>query len=121
LSATFNEHIRSRIRDRIQGAFEAARAQGATGRVAPKTENRNKVVDSLTTKQPHIPHYTEADARSFQLRGDTLIGAVQSQLHRHKSYSYYAGDLEKKYTAEEVIADALQPAKTESKKERKKA
>ena len=104
------------VRQRIVESFRKANEQGITGKVTPKQPAPQ--ARDLSTKQSHIP-YSEADARNFQLRGDMLMGAARSVLHRHKSHSYYAGNIEKNYTADEVIAEALQPAKTESKKERR--
>ena len=62
--------------------------------------------------------------RCFKKQANSLIGAVQSphvMLHRQQLH-YYVGDLNKQTLAEDLFAETMrEPAKTESKKERKKA
>jgi hypothetical protein len=79
----------------------------------------------LATKQSTEPIYGEKESALFQKQASSLIGAVQSphvMLHRQKSHSYYVGNLNKQPRADDLFAEAMrEPAKTESKKERKKA
>lgn len=125
LSETFNEHVRKRIRDRIQEAFDTARSLGTTGKVTPKQPAVQ--ASDLSTKQQQ--HYSEADSKKFQVRGDTLVGAAMqlplianNESRRLGEHAWYVGDLSKQPRADDLFAEAMrEPAKTESKKERKKA
>jgi hypothetical protein len=117
------EHVRNRISEAFQRANEV---HGVTGKVKPKVfdGSLNLQAAVLATKQSTEPIYGEKESALFQKQANSLIGAVQSpyvMLHRQQLH-YYVGDLNKQTLAEDLFAEAMrEPAKTESKKERKKA
>jgi hypothetical protein len=107
------------VKQRIMDAFNKANeVHGVTGKVVPKpeTENCRKLEEALTTKQKQTTYYGEKEVALFQKRADSLmIGAIRSPhvtLHviRHEK-SFFVGDLVKSYSADSVIAEALQDSK----------
>jgi hypothetical protein len=122
---SLSEHIRNRIRTRIQEEFARARAQGVTGKVSPKPENRNKVEDSLTTKQSH-DYYADSQAREFDLTANALIDAVQSphvaqHRPRRSVTSWYLGDFDRNpLPSAETIFRSLDQQQTHGREKPKK-
>jgi hypothetical protein len=115
------EHVRKRITEAFRKANEV---HGITGDVSLKQPVAQ--ASDLSTKQ--TDYYCENQRRQFQLHGETLIGAalrlpiIANSKPRRSGLverAWDVGNLEKNYTAEEVIAEALKRS-TETPKKGKK-
>ena len=106
------------VRRRITEAFQKANEQGVTGKVTPKQVQAS----DLSTKQSH---YAEADSHRFIAETNAVLEQAMQlplpHITQRKEQSFYVGDLQKSYTAEDLFAAAFRLARVEtgSKKERK--
>jgi hypothetical protein len=114
----------SLIRNNIAEAFEKMR----------EGSSRKEVLEMLGSSAPLavevVVTSVEETAARFHKRVEKLSRAALECSHIHVSTTgreaprggtWDAGDLDKNYTADDVIAVALQPEKMESKKDRKRA